>query len=121
MNLEKTDTGVLNDFRRAQLQSQVVNHTDKQLPPLTNISKAEELIKAGKNSPLTTDDQLNSPSFRTIDTNTNSQSMLEGPKKDNKFADILSKEPQKVQPLTKNLKNGIEDPNASQTKPLPKR
>ena len=46
MGISHTDTGSLDDYRKGQLRTQVVQHTDDQLPPLHLPGMAEEVIKA---------------------------------------------------------------------------
>ena len=49
-SVERTNTGVLDEFRKSQLRNQVIQHTDQSLPPLTN--RAEEMIKSGRQTPI---------------------------------------------------------------------
>ena len=113
MGISHTDTGSLDDYRKGQLRAQVAQHTDDQLPPLHLPGMAEEVIKAASSgAPEVPAKQLRlkEPGLTPQVANN-----------DNKFADVLSAEPQKVPPLSQNLRNGIEDPNAHQTKPHAKR
>ena len=109
--VDQTNTGVLDEFRKSQLRNQVIQHTDQSLPPLTN--RAEEMIKSGRSTPLVVPVTNNNPTYLP-------RPAQPGPKSDNKFSDVLVQHPQKIAPLSQNLKNGIQDPNSQQTQPLPK-
>ena len=122
MNVEQTDTGGLDDFRRGQLRDQVVHHLDSQLPPLTNASKAEEMIRQqgrfpGTGVPVTPEvvavnqPPLKEPSALTFRNIRNPSRLLqEPPKKDQKMADVLINEPQRMQALSKALPGSTMDP-----------
>lgn len=74
---------------------------------------AEDMIRQGRNSPMPA---AEAAKYRAQAIRDGGPSLHIEANKDNKFVDVLVSEPQKVQPLHKNLRNGIEDPNAHQNR-----